>query len=1133
MQYELLTISGFGPYADPQTIDFTELTRQGLFSVSGVTGAGKTSIFDALTYALYGELPGTRETAGVRSDHIGPTDPTRVELVFTAANDRWKIVRSPEYMRAKIRSTGLTKEPAKVALYRWVHESWEPHEGSAREVNPKLRKLAGLDRGQFERVGLLPQGEFRKLLHAPSSKRRELFRSLFGTGAINAAVAALKTKATEARNLATTAQTVRTVRIEAAASLTSQLRAISASNSPGQLSILATTPSPQSDKHAPDPVRDLQSAADEVELAILPILQRAEATASDVAAAAGTAHQKALDQTEQIRRRTSLVATKARLEQDRPRAEAAAVQLERAQRAQPVVASHRRFAADQNRLATAQLAGANAATELADAFAHAGLPSPENNTVRDLQSLVEEQIHTFETLAEHQNNKTELSKRAAAIAGQLTGLEAKATSLAKQEEELEARANLLTVRQGEAQEAATLLPSQRATVADATGFVQAALQRDAAVQAETALASELATAQEALVHAKEERASLTQSLLEAREIAALLSERTTAVANAKRTFTSVTERDTVRSELNQATAELSAATSAQTAITERFTAEVAPRLAKALIAGEPCTVCGATEHPRPAAAAGEEASSVTDHMVAASQERTSAALVAVTAFKERVSLLAETVGPTTLQEASTLLKEAETALAQVTDAVESVATCERALFDLEAAITLLKERITQLRVLEDEQRTLRIAALAQLGQRRSADVSDLQHQLAQVTAALAQLEDVADAIGSLEASLQELTSARQVLHAQLLTTRTQVAADHSVLGELRNQIKACETLLAPAGDRNPVEVLAHTVAAKECLMVVEETGERLRSAEEIAARSAEDLAAALEASGFPTLEEARTAELAQDQFATLTALVKDFTNQWAQCEADLSALTKLNVPDSYPDLQLLATQAETAGADATAATARRANVQQSLHEARRMIIELVNEGAELSTVLAEADRRERIANLCDAKGASKIGLEGFILRSYLQQVVRQANIRLRSLSSGRYQLVLEDEAIDGRGEWGLDLTISDSHTGEKRGVKSLSGGETFYTSLALALGLSDVLSSNGATAVSSVFIDEGFGSLDQDVIDLTVDVLSQLRHDGVTVGVITHVEAIRDALPTGLTVEKLPNGASRVVQHAS
>ncbi|NNF54140.1 MAG: AAA family ATPase [Acidimicrobiales bacterium] len=1133
MRFELLTISGFGPYAEPQTIDFTKLARQGLFSVSGVTGAGKTSIFDALTYALYGELPGTRETAGVRSDHVGPTDPTRVELVFAAANDRWRVVRSPEYMRAKIRSTGLTKEPAKVALYRWVGESWEPHEGSTREVNPKLKELAGLDRGQFERVGLLPQGEFRKLLHAPSSKRRELFRSLFGTSAINAAVSSLKVRAAEARNLAATAQTVRTVRIEAAASLTSQLRAIAVDHSPGQLSILPTPQSPQLDNQAADPVRDLQSAADEVELAIIPLLQQAEESATSEAAAAANALQKALDQTEQIRRRASLVAAKARLEQNRPQAEAAAVQVERAQRAQPVVASHRRFTADQNRLASAQVASANAAVELADAFAAARLRSPERSTVRDLQSIVEEQIHTFETLAEHQRNKTELSKRAAAIAGQLAGLEAKAASLAEQEEEQRAQAHVLTVRHGEAREATTLLPSQRAVVADSARSVEAALNRDAAVRTETALAAELVTAEEALTDAEEERTSLAQSLLEARQIAALLSERTTAVAGAERTFRAVAEQDAVRAELDHAAAELSSATNAQAAITERFTAEVAPRLARALIPGEPCTVCGATEHPNPALPAGDGTLSVSDQMVTAAQERTSAALITVSALQERLSILSEAVGHTRLQEASTLLDDAETALVEATDAVESVATRERALEDLDAAITLLKGRITELRSLEDEQKTIRIAALSQLGSEETADVHDLQTQLREATAVVAQFEELAGATASLDASLQELAAAREEVHAQFLATTTQVAADQSVIGELANQIADCETLLAPAGDRNPVEVLANTIAAKNCLLVVEETGEVLRSAEEISARSAEVLAADLEASGFPTLDEARSAELPQDQLAVLGELVKAFTSQWAQCEADLAALAKLNLPDHEPDLQILTNQSEIAGAEATAATARRATVQQSLQEARRMIIELVNDGAELSTALAEADRRERIANLCDAKGASKIGLEGFILRSYLHQVVNQANIRLRSLSSGRYQLVLEDEAIDGRGEWGLDLTISDSHTGEKRGVKSLSGGETFYTSLALALGLSDVLSSNGATAVSSVFIDEGFGSLDQDVIDLTVDVLSQLRNDGVTVGVITHVEAVRDALPTGLTVEKLPNGASRVVQHAS
>jgi exonuclease SbcC len=100
-------------------------------------------------------------------------------------------------------------------------------------------------------------------------------------------------------------------------------------------------------------------------------------------------------------------------------------------------------------------------------------------------------------------------------------------------------------------------------------------------------------------------------------------------------------------------------------------------------------------------------------------------------------------------------------------------------------------------------------------------------------------------------------------------------------------------------------------------------------------------------------------------------------------------------------------------------------------------------------------------------------------------------------------------------------------------VRSLSGGETFYTSLALALGLSDVLANRGATSINSVFIDEGFGSLDPDVVELTIDVLHQLHGDGVTVGVITHVEAVRDALPAGLVVERRAGGDSRVIQQVA
>ena len=194
-----LTMSAFGSYAGVQEIDFSRLGDSGLYLICGDTGAGKTTIFDAITYALYGEPSsgdGQRNAKMLRSMYAAPDTPTFVELVFTHQGLTYTIRRSPAYMRPKQRGTGLMEEKPSAGLTL--------PDGTVladRTVNSTLLELLSLSREQFKQVSMIAQGEFRELLKADTVKRRELFRDLFGTNHFNILQDRLSQDAAEQKRL--------------------------------------------------------------------------------------------------------------------------------------------------------------------------------------------------------------------------------------------------------------------------------------------------------------------------------------------------------------------------------------------------------------------------------------------------------------------------------------------------------------------------------------------------------------------------------------------------------------------------------------------------------------------------------------------------------------------------------------------------------------------------------------------------------------------------------------------------------------------------------------------------------------------------------------------------------------------
>lgn len=183
MRIHRVTMVGFGPFRDTETVDFDGFDDDGIFLITGRTGAGKTSILDAVTYALFGRIPRFDDVAGdrVRSDHIAPTDRCEVTVELSTVDGRYRVLRSPQYERPKKKGEGTTTEKARFELSKMIDCGWEVIEDRLGNAEVHVGEIVKLDAEQFQQVVLLAQGRFQEFLVADSARRRDLLRTLFNT----------------------------------------------------------------------------------------------------------------------------------------------------------------------------------------------------------------------------------------------------------------------------------------------------------------------------------------------------------------------------------------------------------------------------------------------------------------------------------------------------------------------------------------------------------------------------------------------------------------------------------------------------------------------------------------------------------------------------------------------------------------------------------------------------------------------------------------------------------------------------------------------------------------------------------------------------------------------------------------
>ena len=1015
MKIRWLRIVGIGPFAGEHTVDFSAFEDSGLFLLDGPTGAGKSTLIDAITFALYGDVARTKDASKdrLRSNHITDSDPSEADLVFEVATGIYRVTRTPAYTPAGKKSqrnskstlTRVVEDPDAPDGWRTV----EPIASGPRDVGYEIPAIVGLDKDQFLQTIVLPQGKFSQFLNATSDAREQILRDIFDTQiyvdftkALVDAAASSK-RGIEERRIAAVGAFERVRSLDDALSEDVQTDAPGAENravEAAQLDAGSEDPSPV--------MRWADDACERAREAHAQTLRVAEAaTTAARAASHALAEGRALAEAQAEHARvsamlTELAASEVSIASDR----------ERARQARRALAVSPLDAAEASALARLEAAGDQVA---------ALFPALSDEDSVDPASLTPEAVAALRERAQDLRDEATRTRgsleEALAVERSLPEVRAQIESLRSEREQASARIasikaerEALPLRIEQATEALRLMRADADTLPEAASALRAINERlDASMQADL----------------------LRSALLGASD------------------------------ELREATVAAKLANAAAADGHDLWIAQSASALARELEEDVPCPVCGSTEHPNPAPAADGE---ITREQVAEldqARDRAEAALRDVRARHQdlvrRIAQLNEVAGaPTPTLEterdrAAELVAKLEALSPQITE-IEAALAQERTRLDgLTDALASARESAASLTSTLEERESALAAAVARV-ETECADFASLDERAAH-------LDERAHRAAALAGACADWDNAR----ASLVQARRSLA---DALTEQGLQADSWRSLLLPVPQ---VEALETRVAAHEKAL-----------------------------------------------FAAREALASERLTRAASVPA--------------PNLESLTETARKAEADATVATRASGILEQHCAQLDAARASLERALETLALAREQAGPIRRLADIAAASGPENLAstpLSAWVLISRLEEVLAAANPRLTAISSGRYELVsVPDDGTASR-KSGLGLAIIDHDTDALRSPRTLSGGETFYTSLALALGLADVVSAEaGGVELRTMFIDEGFGSLDSHTLSLVMAQLQALRCAGRTVGVISHVEEMATQIADQIQVRPLPEGGS-------
>ncbi|NLS13419.1 SMC family ATPase [Vibrio sp. SM6] len=1010
-----LTMQAFGPFAGTERINFAELGNNPLFLINGPTGSGKTSILDAICFALYGETTGAeRQGNQMRCDFAPENVPTEVTLEFALGDKRYRVQRAPEQFQPKARGEGTTLRKHSASLYR-IDGELELITSKTSQVKTEITQLLGLSDSQFRQVMVLPQGQFRQLLLASSTQREEIFGQLFQTDIYKRIEWALKDRASD----------ITKRKGEFDNQIQGALQVINVENE-AQLVELGCQLEPLlnqcqlAHQQTATQVTDLQQQKRQAELYIK---EQNELTYQQQQLAA---HQQSLPEMEALEARCNL-----------------------AEKARGLALVHVQWQDAQQKTATLKT--------------QVGHLAEQETAQQKMLAHAEEAWKEAQSQAQHrgelelQRDTLKQQKQYAMEYGQLL-----ASQQSKQTEEVKLRSDLTRFREHLAK-----------------------LEQESQQH-------------ELLIHQSKNELSLKPQWVSEQQAFSATLQLLDKIDGLAATLAQMSQQqEAQRHNVTQATAVWQQAQHRADEVELSWHRAQAAVLAAKLEPGTPCPVCGSEAHPH---LAQFENAVITQEQVKQSRQLVESAL---SALNEQQTALAALVEAHKLHQKQhqeyqeSLVTHAYQTREQVMDALNQV---NGQLNRLETInLESLEQHLVTLRArCEKGAQTCQTTEQQHIGLVASLDLLSEQAQKVLETVAQlvpdtvkeqrinlayidAQRQNVDQALRNLE---QQWQGAQQHLEQQRIAFSKVQAEHHSHITWL-NQADLAEN----EANTHWSEALANSCFADE--------------AEFLQTRASEESIAQWRAQ----LNEFGTAQIKLEQtVADLSTRVN------AQPATDLITVTA----------QLVATQEQH--------QAHQAQLDHITTQWRQYqtVTEKVSAINQANQQLAEEYKVfGTLHDVASGKTGSRISLHRFVLGVLLDDVLIQASERLAKMSRGRYLLQRKLDGFKGVAGRGLDLMVEDSYTGKTRDVATLSGGESFMAALALALGLSDVVQSYaGGIRLDTLFIDEGFGSLDAESLDLAIDILIELQLSGRMIGVISHVSELKEQMNQRIDIKATRTGST-------
>lgn len=997
MHLHTLTFGAIGPFDGTHTIDFSRLGASGLFLLEGPTGAGKSTIIDAIVFALYGGPAGEEASKQrLHSHHAAAGVEPFVDLTFSTQAGNYRIRRTPAHARPKRAGTGTTTQNETAKLSRLASldspDMGEQISTRAQEIGPEIKRLIGLDKKQFLQTVVLPQGEFATFLRSTGEERKDLLRTIFGTDVYEQVTEQLKA-----------------MRLSAGRSIEQSIIYVGEAFAGFKVASHHDFDDDPFDEHDIDA---LQAACEAVEASMAGAAAEARKSHADAKSALKTAQ----DRHDEHVRLIALLVTRADL---LARKEIVAA-------ATGAIDGLRRQLATAQRAATVSLSilGLRKASQdfddAADALGRAHREygdTAESKTKADLAHERESISTDITELGRLLDIQTAMSFRREALQSRILKMDGFSSLIANLDERMASAPAIISGHEAEHARlsiAAQALPDMRTKVSRAG-------KAFAAARAVETISGRLATA--------------------------------------------ATRRDDLVAQATHSNDEVRQ-------FRQRRLDEYAGVLSSALVPGEPCAVCGSTEHPQPATL-------TNDHPTAADIE-----------------------------------------------------AAERKLADFSAAAKTAADEVhAQERELARTQ-----------GQADGLDIDSAALSLAQAEQqhALSQ-----DAVGQLSIAAAVLTAAKSRLgadDAELTATKVEVAGLAAEIANLETSLNedAAGIALAIDGRAKSLDALVNdSRKRRELIDGLTAARDVHRTAGEGFAGRQSEIDDALTNNGFTSIESAEAAALDSTTVAALTS----------QAQAHEAETTIVADGLARPDIAALTGEEET---DADAASTALASSQEVADEAQllvnvldarettttRALAGLTKALTAHTSAVADSGAIVRLAGIAEGSHAAnikKVSLGTYVLMRRFDDVVNAANVRYGPMSNGRYQLlrIEENEGKGGGRRTGLALAIQDGETGRQREPRTLSGGETFNASLCLALGLADVVTGEaGGIELGTLFVDEGFGSLDTEALDRVMAELTKLSTGGRIVGIVSHVDELKQRVADRIEVRHKPEGGSTLTVRA-